>query len=131
MKVIHFTNLIIEKPYEVVWKWLSEPSNYAILYPNWVKKVTRLKTNKYEITDKRNQKTLVQLEANREKGSINLKIGNEISRTKLFILANYTIVIHITTRWKQIENPLFWFLFKRSVDADFKNAKKVIEAAPP
>ncbi|MFH0820838.1 MAG: hypothetical protein V1908_03625 [Candidatus Peregrinibacteria bacterium] len=130
MRNIHFTNIIIKKSYEIVWGWLSEPSKYPLLYPNWVAKAVKMETNKYEITDQRNQKSLVTLSTDKEKGSIDLKIGNEISRTKLFAFDNNTAVVHIGTRWKQMRNPLFWFLYKRIVDKDFRNAKKVIEETP-
>lgn len=131
MKNIHFTNVVIEKPYDVVWGWLSEPSKYALLYPNWVTKVVKVDTDKYEITDIRNQKSLFTLIADKEKGSIILKIGDETSCTKLFSFNNGTAVVHIGTRWKKMKNPLFWFLFKKGVDKDFKNAKRVIESTPP
>ena len=127
MRNIHFTNIVIKKLYASVWEWFSEPLNYSQLYPNWVAKVVKIDTNKYEITDKRNQKSLVVLETNKERGSIDLKIGDEISRTRLFVLNGHTVVIHIGTRWKQMKNPLFWFLYKKTVDKDFKNAKVVIE----
>jgi len=132
MKNIHFTNTIIQKPYKVVWSWLSDPTKYPKIYPNWVAKVNTLEKDKYEIIDKRNQKSIVIRDINEDQGNINLKIGNEISRTRLFPLDNNnTIVIHVGSRWKQMQNPLFWFLYKKTVDKDFKNAKKVIENSPP
>lgn len=130
MRNIHFTNIVIQKPYEIVWDWLSNPIKYSKIYPNWVAKVNELEKDKYEITDKRNRKSLVIREINKDKGSIDLKIEDEISRTRLFPLNNDTIVIHVGTRWEKMQNPLFWFLYKKTVDKDFKNAKKIIEESP-
>ena len=69
------------------------------------------------------------IKLDKENGIINLQMGDEVSRTRLIFLEdNQTLALHIGERWKNF-NLILWFFYKRTVDSDFKNAKKVIENA--
>lgn len=127
MKNIHFTNIVIQKPYAVVWNWLSDPMKYPKLYPGWAARTEKVGKDKYEITNKQNRKSIVVRKMNRGKGAIDLIIGDELSQTRIFPLKSDTIVVHIGSRWKQMRNPISWLLYKSTVNSDFKNAKKIME----
>jgi hypothetical protein len=127
MRDIHVTKVVIKKPYEIVWKWLSDPLTYPNIYPFWLSEIKEVGDNLYGGTGPYGEYKFT-LEINQKLGSINLKIGNESSRTRLFQLDDEnTVVIHLAVRWKDMKNHLSWFFYKRGVNKDFKNAKKIIE----
>lgn len=130
MKDIHITKIIIKKPYKTVWKWLSNPMTYSEIYPNWVSKIENIGDNYFQLKGTHNEDYKIQKITDENKGIIDLKIGKELSRTRLFLIdKDDTLVIHIGVRWEDMNNPILWFFYKRSVDKDFKNAKKIIEGS--
>ncbi|MEW6608161.1 MAG: hypothetical protein AB1414_12080 [bacterium] len=132
----HVTKAIILKPYNEVWAWLSEPNNYAKLYPKWVSKIERLERDKYLITSPHMSKTYkIRRVLNEEGGSIDIEINlpntsePEISRTRIMDIGkNRTAVIHLGSKWSGF-NAFLWLLYTFNVDSDFHNAKKVIESS--
>jgi hypothetical protein len=127
MKDTHLTKVIIERPYNVVWKIISDPINYPQIYPFWLSKVKKVDSNSYEGKGPHGKYKFTKI-IEHDFGIVDLKLGEESSRTRLFSLDDEsTVVIHLGVRWKDMKNPLAWFFYKRGVDKDFKNAKKVIE----
>lgn len=124
---IHITKEIINNSYEKVWRYLSDVSRYAELYPGWVKEVEKIDDNYYKIIGQHGKVYKAKRKLDKEIGIIDLQMGPEVSRTRLIPLEdNKTLALHIGKRWKYF-NLLLWFFYKRTVDSDFKNAKKVIE----
>lgn len=127
MKDIHLTRIIIERPYDVVWKIISNPLNYPQIYPFWLSEVKKVDPNSYEGKGPHGEYKFTR-KIEHEFGIVDLQLGEESSRTRLFPLdEGSTVVIHLAVRWKDMNNPLNWFFYKKGVDKDFKNAKKVIE----
>ena len=124
---IHITTEIINEDYEKVWRHLSNLKKYPELYPGWVFEVEKIGENYFKIDGKHGKTYKVKRELDKEKGIINLKMGHEISRTRLFSLGdNKTLTLHIGIRWEKF-NAILWFFYKRTVDSDFKKAKEIIE----
>lgn len=128
MQDIHITKIVVRKPYDKVWAWISNPMNYPRIYPFWIAKIKEIEADSYEAEGSRGHIYKFSRVIEKKFGVVDLKIGEELSRTRLFPLnENNTVIIHLGVRWKQMKNPLFWFFYKRSVDKDFKNTKKIIE----
>jgi len=101
--------------------------NYPQIYPFWLSEIKEVDINSYEGKGPHGEYKFTR-NIEHEFGIVDLKIGDESSRTRLFPLDNEsTVVIHLAVRWKDMKNHLAWFFYKRGVDKDFKNAKKVIE----
>lgn len=129
MRDIHFSKVIIKKPYDIVWKWISNPLTYPQIYPSWLSEVKEVDVDSYEGYGPNGEFQFTRL-INKEYGIVDLKIGEEQSRTRLFSLdKESTVVIHLAVRWEKMKNPFFWFFYKISVNSDFKKAKKIIETS--
>ncbi|MBM7624241.1 hypothetical protein [Sporohalobacter salinus] len=124
---VHITKEIINEGYEKVWDSLSDVKKYPKLYPGWVSEVEKIEENYFKINGQYGNIYKAKRELGKEKGIINLKMGPEVSRTRLLSLEdNKTLALHIGERWEDF-NLVLWFFYKRTVDSDFKNAKKIIE----
>jgi len=123
----YVSSIVIEKPFDVVWSAISNPNSYARLYPNWVKSVNEKDKNTFHVSDQFGGTYDVKLVANQEFGIVDLIIGQETSRSRIYPIDDKrTAITHLATRWKGA-SPLIWFFHKRTTDRDFKNAKTVIE----
>lgn len=129
----HVTKISIEKPYAEVWAWVSQPMNFPKLYPNWVKDITELSENNYEVTMPEGYKHTMESKINKETGSIDFDVNpGEVSRSRLIPLSeNETLYIHIAVKGDQ-PDELFKIIME-NVDKDYINAKAVIETSksPP
>ncbi len=126
---LHITKEIINRDFETVWSYFSEPSYYANLFPNWIVSISKQEENTYLAIQKHVKESVkIIIEKNKSYGYIKLTIGdNETSQIRLVSLKeNKTLAINIAYRWKSFPYP-FWLNFKRSTDKDYKNAKHVIE----
>lgn len=124
---VHITKEIINAEYEKVWNNFSDVENYQKLFPHWVDEAEKIGENKFKIKSQYGDVDEIKRELDKENGIINLKIYPEISRTRLISLAeDKTLAVHIGERWEGC-NSIVWFFYKRTVDADFKNGKKLIE----
>ena len=121
------TKVVIDKPFDVVWSWVSDPLKYPKIYPNWVKTITKKSEQNYQVDDQFGGSYDIELIANKDYGIVDLQIGPEASFLRLYRLDEIrTVVIHLAKRWKA-ESFVIWFFHKITTDKDFKNAKKVIE----
>jgi hypothetical protein len=126
-KEIHITKEIINAEYEKVWNNFSAVEKYPKLFPNWVDEAEKIGENKFKIKSQHGEINEVKRELDKKNGIINLKINPEISRTRLISLAeDKTLAVHIGERWEGCSS-IVWFFYKRTVDADFKNGKELIE----
>ncbi len=119
--------MTVDRPYEEVWMWISNPIKYSILYPNWIKSIIHISANKYHVEDQFGGSYDIDVLLKHDTGVIDLKIGPETSHLQISSLAqSKTSLIHTARRWEGA-NALVWFFHKRTTDKDFENAKKVIE----
>lgn len=126
---LHITRTIVHQDFDTVWNHFSEPENYAKLFPNWIVSISKKDTNTYEAVEKHvKEPAKITIEKNKEFGFIKLTIGQEeTSQIRLVPLdENKTLALNIGYRWKGFPYP-FWLNFKRSTEADYKNAKHIIE----
>jgi len=127
MKDTHVTKITINKSFPKVWEYISNPLTYSQIYPFWLSEVKKIKNNFYEGKGPHGEYKFERV-IDKNFGIVDLKIGNELSRTRIYPLdKDSTVVIHLGVRWGIMKNPLFWFFYKRDVNKDFKNAKKIIE----
>ena len=123
---IHVHRDIIGCGYDTVWSWFSDVQNYSKLYPGWVDTVQQIDNDTFRISDQYNHTYDAKAVRDKEKGIIDLLIQGEVSRTRLFALSdNETLVLHIGEREK-FSLPV-WLYLKKTINADFRNARKVIE----
>ena len=126
----HVTKIEINKPYEQAWEWVSNPSNFSKLYPHWVKSISQIGDDEFEVTMPNDYKhTMVQIK-NKELGTIDFDINpGETSRSRLIPLSeSKTLHIHIAVKGNQPDE--LFKIISENTDNDYLNAKKVIEAAP-
>jgi hypothetical protein len=124
---VYISKVIVNKPYDLVWSQLSNPTNYARLYPNWVKMIKNTGENQYLVDDQFGNSYPIETELNKDFGVIDLKIGPEASKTRLISLdSNSTAVIHLAKKWNDI-NFIGWYFHKRTTDKDLNNVKKLLE----
>jgi len=124
----YVSDVTINRPFDVAWVWLSEPSNYRRLYPNWIKEITPASGDAYKVNDRFGGSYIVTVIRSKEFGIVDLHIGTETSRLRLIPLsAEKTLAVHVATRWTAA-NALAWFFHKRTTDQDLENAKMIIEA---
>lgn len=127
MKATYVSEVVINKPYDEVWTWISNPSTYDKVYPHWVKSAQKVDGTIYHISDQFGGSYNVKLISDKNLGVVDLKIGEETSQTRLFDLdGKRTAIIHLAKRWKNL-GFVQWFFHKIIVWRDFRNAKKVIE----
>lgn len=89
--------------------------------------VRRVDDTTYHINDKFGGSYDVKLIFDKTYGVIDLQIGKEISRTRLFSLnENSTSVTHFAKRWDNL-GFIPWFFHKITVWRDFRNVKKMVE----
>lgn len=126
----YVSKVVVDKPLAMVWAQLSEPSNYARLYPNWIRAIKKTGDNAYFVEDQFGKSYPITVVLSREFGVVDLHIGNEASRLRLFELGpNSTVVVHLAKKWDGI-GWLGWFFHKVTTDRDLKNAKRQIEETP-
>jgi len=127
LKDTYVTEVVINRPYDDVWTWISDPTKYAKLYPNWVKHVEKKSETIFQIDDQFGHSNEASLKAIKESGTIDLQIGSELSRLRIYPLdENRTAIVHLAKRWKNA-TFIIWFFHRRTTDKDFENAKQVIE----
>jgi hypothetical protein len=111
-----------------VWAQISNPLNYADLYPGWIKTIKKTGENSYFVEDQFGSSYPVMTVLNKEFGVVDLHVGKEVSRLRLFELsAGSTAAVHLAKQWEGI-GWLGWFFHKRTTDRDLRNAKLKIEA---
>lgn len=126
-KGVHTTEIIINKPFEDVWNWISNPLNYETIYPHWIKTASKVDDVTFDVNDQFGKSYKIHLKAIKDSGVVDLEIAPWTSRTRIVPLdGNSTIVVHIAKR-AESEGFIQWFFHKLTTDRDFKNAKKVIE----
>ena len=126
-KDTHVTQVIIKKPYDEVWSHLSNPLEYNKLYPHWIKKTSLKTPTTFLVDDQFGKSYDVNVFLDKKNGVIDLAIGSELSRMRVFPLdTERTEVIHLAKLWNGA-NALIWFFHKRTTDRDFYNAKWLLE----
>lgn len=126
-KDTYVSSVTINKPYNDVWDWISNPLTYEKIYPHWVKSVQKVDDAIYHISDQFGHSYNAKLHTNKEYGIVDLMIGKENSRARLIdIDGKRTLVVHIAKRWDGFGH-LPWFFHKITTWRDFRTAKKVIE----
>ena len=104
------SEIIIAKPAGVVWERLSDPLNYPVIYPNWVKTAAYSHDNVFRIEDQFGGVYNIELLKNKEFGAIDLRIGDELSQTRVFPAgADRAVVVHLAKRWRGC-GYFVWFL---------------------
>ena len=99
-KNIFISEVMIGRPLGVVWTFLSEPGKYARLYPNWIKTIELVGGDTYKVEDRFGGSNSIAVIRNKEFGVIDLHIGNETSRLRLFAEGdNQTLAVHVARRW--------------------------------
>ncbi len=125
---LHITKEVVNRDFDTVWDYFSEPSNYAKLFPNWIVSIEK-KGDNYQAMQKHVKVPVkITIEKNKECGYIKLTIGEaETSQIRIVPLEEHkTLTLNIGYRWKGFPYP-FWLNFKRTTDNDYKNAKRIIE----
>jgi hypothetical protein len=126
----YITKVIIDRPYEIVWKWLADLNTYAKLYPKWIRTISPVAGDEFLVTSPHMAESYrIKAHANEEWGVIDVHFSNrkEVSRTRILRLSeNQTAVIHLGTKWEGF-NWFLWIIYQFNVDSDFMNAKQFIE----
>ena len=123
----HISKVVINKPFEMVWPWVSNPLRYSQIYPHWIKNVTQKSEDVFSVQDQFGSAYDIKLIKNKEFGVVDLMIGSEKSSARLISIdEGRTIMIHIAKRWEGC-SFLIWFFHKITTDKDLKYAKNVIE----
>ncbi|MBI4041202.1 MAG: hypothetical protein HY390_04980 [Deltaproteobacteria bacterium] len=129
LKDTYISEVVVAKPFDVVWEWISNPLKYAEIYPNWIKSVEQRSQNIFQVQDQFGSTYDIELIANKIYGIVDLSIGPEISRSRLYALDEHrTAIVHFSKRLKN-SSLIVWFFHKLTTDKDLKHAKKIIEQA--
>jgi len=131
LKATYVSEIIVTKPFDIVWQWLSNPLNYEKLYPNWIKKIIIASDGVYKVEDRFGKTYMMDVKLAKEYGIIDLYIhlpsGEEVSQSRVYPLSDTeTAVVHVAKRWSGA-NAFVWFFHKTNTDRDFAHAKKTIE----
>lgn len=126
-KDTYVSEIIVNKPYDVVWGWVSDPLKYPTIYPNWLKTVSGMGGDSFHIEDQFGHSFDMKAVRSREHGTVDLTMGEESSRSRVYRLdENRTAIVHLAKRWKG-STFVVWFFHKLTTDRDFRHAKQVIE----
>ncbi len=128
MPEYHISQIAMEKPFAVVWHWVSDPLNFSQLYPHWVDSVTKIGNDTYEIVAADKVARLgVRLTTNYELGTIDLDVTpGEVSRSRLIPLGPHkTLQIHVAVKGHQPDD-LFASIVENT-EKDYRHAKRLIE----
>ncbi len=121
--------VVVERPFTVVWTWIADPQNYGLLYPHWIKQVLPQGNHLFQVNDQFGKSYGLLLSEDKTWGIVDLQIGEESSRCRLYPLDPHrTLIVHVAKRWKGASFWI-WFFHKRTTNRDLKHAKRVMERA--
>jgi|SRR3989338_1329827 len=124
----HVTKVVINKPFNIVWEWVTNPLKFPEIYPNWVKEIKKTGENTYFVTTPSGWAHSMTTKFDIKTGTIDFDIDpGESSRSRIFAIGSGAVVhIHMAVKHPQVPSEI-WEDLKNAVDQDYLNAKKVIE----
>src|ERR1019366_143400 len=115
-KPIHISQVTINRGFDDVWTWISDPLKYERLYPHWIKKIHSNGNGTFGVDDQFGQSDVMRACWKKEFGIvdlyINLPAGEEVSRSRISVLdSKSTLLVHVARRWSGA-NAVVWFFHK-------------------
>lgn len=129
---VHISQVLINAPSDAVWTWISDPSKFSTIYPNWISKVTCVSANRYTAVTVKGDHFEVIPRCDRKHGVADFEIVDEnnnveISRARVYPLkADRCVVVYLTNRREGADDAL-WQDLKAGIDADLEHAREIID----
>lgn len=128
----HVSSVLIATTYDLVWKRITNPTNFPELYPNWATSVERTDEGRYRGIGPEGDEFLIEPRLDEEFGVVDFEIDAggaiERSRSRLFDVDEHScLLIHVAVRWEGVDDH-DWREQKRGIDDDLARMKRLLEA---
>jgi hypothetical protein len=131
---MHLSSQFYAVPFDVLWRYLSDPLRFPLIFPGWVSSVEWHSGSTYIGTDSTGESFQIIPRLDREHGVADFDIIDaeghiERSRMRVFALqGGGCLLVHLAERWQGVDDSL-WEAHRQAIDADLIYARTIIEQA--